>query len=97
MVYCMKCGTENADDAVNCSKCGAQLNAAPSSEYRRYRRYDTPYFRRGNIWGIAIGLFFILWGALSLLGFDIWDKVWPLFIMLIGLIIVLNTFMRQRG
>ncbi len=93
MIYCVKCGTENAEDAANCSKCGALLNATHPHEYWRYEGH---YFRRGNIWGIVIGLLFIMWGASSLLGFDIWDKVWPLFIMLIGLVIVANSFMRRR-
>jgi len=95
MVYCTKCGTQNPDDAVNCSKCGASLNATPFREYRRYR-YGDDFFRRGHIWGIVIGLFVILIGVSSLLGVSIWDKIWPSFLILIGLIIVVNSFTRRH-
>jgi uncharacterized membrane protein YvbJ len=93
MVYCRKCGTENVDEAVNCSKCGASLNVTTS---HGYRRYEGDFFRRGNIWGIVVGIFMIMWGGSSLLGVNIWDKVWPMFIILVGLIIITNSFMRRR-
>jgi hypothetical protein len=35
-------------------------------------------------------------GASSLIGFNPWDKFWTLFIILIGVIIVVNTLMRKR-
>ena len=96
MVYCTKCGTQNADDAVNCSNCGAPLKPAPSKESRRYRYEDDMCFGgRSHIWGIVIGLFIIMIGVSSLLGGNIWDKVWPAFIILVGLIIVANAFMRR--
>ncbi|MCX6649420.1 MAG: zinc-ribbon domain-containing protein [Candidatus Bathyarchaeota archaeon] len=97
MVYCTKCGTENSDDAVNCKKCGSPLNATPYREYRRYGWDGDMHFRRhGSIWGIMIGLFIMMIGASSLLGVDIWDKIWPAFIILIGLIIVVNSYTRHR-
>jgi len=96
MVYCTKCGTQNPDDAVNCSNCGASLKPAPYKEYRRARYEDDMCFGgRSYIWGIVIGLFIIMIGASSLLGGNIWDKVWPAFIILVGLIIVANAFMRR--
>jgi uncharacterized membrane protein YvbJ len=96
MVYCTKCGTQNPDDAVNCSNCGASLKPASHKEHRRYRYEDNMYFGgRSHIWGIVIGLFIITIGVSSLLGVNIWDKVWPAFIILVGLIIVANAFMRR--
>jgi hypothetical protein len=97
MVYCTKCGVENPDDAVNCTKCGASLNATPFRGYRRYGwEGDIHFGGRGNVWGIVIGLFIIMIGASSLLGVDIWDKIWPAFLMLIGLVIIANSFTRRR-
>jgi len=96
MVYCTKCGTQNPDDAANCSKCGAPLNPAPYREYRRSRVEDDICFGgRSHIWGIIIGLFIVMIGVSTLLGGNIWDKVWPMFIILIGAIIVVNAFMKR--
>jgi uncharacterized membrane protein YvbJ len=96
MVYCTKCGTQNPDDAVNCSKCGAPLNPAPYRSYSRYRAEgDMCFGGRSHIWGIIIGLFIVMIGVSSLLGGNIWDKVWPIFIILIGAIIVVNALRRS--
>jgi len=95
MVYCTKCGAENSDDAVNCSKCGVSLKTTPSHEYGGYR-FEEHFMRRGHIWGVVIGLFIVMIGVSSLIGVDIWDKIWPMFLILVGLIIVANSFMRKR-
>jgi uncharacterized membrane protein YvbJ len=96
MVYCTKCGTLNPDDAVNCSKCGAPLNPAPYRSYRRFRpEEDMCFGGRSHVWGIIIGLFIVMIGVSSLLGGNIWDKVWPMFIILIGAIIVVNALRRS--
>lgn len=47
------------------------------------------------MWGIIIGLFIIMIGASSLIGGNIWDKLWPMFIILIGVIIIASAFMRK--
>ena len=52
----------------------------------RFRRQD------GSIWGIVISPFIILIGISSLLKISIWDKLWPAFIILIGRIIIVNSF-----
>jgi hypothetical protein len=98
MVYCAKCGTENPDNALNCSKCGAPLNTTSPPGYQRYGWEGEMRFRRhgGSIWGIVIGLFIILVGVSSLLEISIWDKLWPAFIILVGLIIIVNSFTRRR-
>jgi len=96
MVYCTKCGTQNPDEATNCSTCGASLNPAPYKEYRRYRSEDDICFGgRNYIWGILIGLFIVMIGVSSLLGGNIWDKVWPIFIILVGVVIVASSFMKK--
>jgi uncharacterized membrane protein YvbJ len=46
MVYCSKCGIENPDNTINCSKCGAPLNVTPTPEYRRYGWKEEMHFRR---------------------------------------------------
>ncbi len=95
MVYCTKCGTQNPDDAANCSKCGAPLNASQPQEPWAYRR-SYRYHRRGSIWGIGIGLFILLMGVSSLMGINFWDWIWPAFLILIGLAIIAGTVSRGR-
>ena len=96
MVYCTKCGTQNPNDAITCSKCGASLNPAPYKEYRRYRSEEGVCFGgRNYIWGIIIGLFIVLIGVANLLGGNIWDQLWPVFIILVGVIIIISAFMRK--
>jgi hypothetical protein len=69
----------------------------PYTEYGRYRYEEEMFFGgRTYIWGILIGLFIILIGVASLLGESIWDKIWPSFIIIVGLAIVVNAFMRRR-
>ncbi len=97
MVYCTKCGTQNPDDALNCSNCGASLRETPNRDYRRHRyEEDMCFGGRSHIWGIMIGLFIILIGVASLIGGNIWDKIWPAFIILVGFVIVANAFTRRR-
>jgi hypothetical protein len=95
MVYCSKCGAENPDDASNCSKCGASFKATASHGYSGYR-FEDRWMRRGHIWGVVFGLFIMMLGVSSLIGWDIWDIMWPMFLILVGLIIVANSFMRGR-
>jgi uncharacterized membrane protein YvbJ len=53
MVYCVKCGTKNPDDAEVCSQCGASLHITGESEQHRRvesgcygpRRSREPYRR----------------------------------------------------
>lgn len=73
------------------------LRETPTKEYRRYRyEEDMCFGGRSHIWGIIIGIFIILIGVASLIGGNIWDKIWPAFIILVGLVIVANAFMKRR-
>ncbi|MCS7115401.1 MAG: zinc ribbon domain-containing protein [Nitrososphaerota archaeon] len=38
MVYCVKCGAKNPDDAKTCSQCGAPLYKLTEGEFRRHER-----------------------------------------------------------
>jgi uncharacterized membrane protein YvbJ len=102
MVYCTKCGAENANDAENCKSCGAPLHPPPYREYRHRRRSEEDVCfggRGGATWGIIIGLFILIIGVSSLLGnayaWLAWDKLWPLFIILVALMIIVNSVMRR--
>lgn len=38
MVYCVKCGAKNPDDAKTCSQCGAPLYSLTEGEFKRYEK-----------------------------------------------------------
>ncbi len=95
MVYCTKCGTKNEEDAVVCVKCGASLMARPPwrREYRREGEcFGLPH--GGAIAGLVIGAIIILVGISSLSEIKIWDYVWSLIIIIIGMLIVTGAMYR---
>lgn len=90
MVYCTKCGTQNADDARVCSKCGASLYAVGEREH--YRRMESECFgipRGGTIVAIAIGLIIVLWGLFAIFAPDV--NVWPIAVIIFGILIVIGA------
>lgn len=98
MVYCKDCGTKNDDDAEYCSKCGSSLqdNGDRPDERHRHRR-DYRYRQRnecfglpngGLIVGIIFGALLILFGISSIYGFAFWRYVWPIVIVIVGILII---------
>jgi uncharacterized membrane protein YvbJ len=102
LVYCSKCGTLNADDAVHCTNCGAPLYVAESRPYARYERrkyYRDEYdHHRGSGFGLLIaGLFVIVIGLAALTGFAIiWSYFWPIVLVLIGIWLLTWGLRRNR-
>jgi ribosomal protein L37E len=109
MVYCRKCGTQNADDAKVCSNCGAPLYTVgqnyPGSEREHYRRVEGECFglpNGGMIAGIVFGIIIILVGLglfLQSSGYiaDFWSIFWPFIIIIFGILILIGAlFGRQR-
>jgi uncharacterized membrane protein YvbJ len=100
MVYCSKCGTENEENAETCKNCGANLRPPAYSLRRRDWGSDDDCFggRSRTMWPIIIGAFLILLGLSSLLedtfGWASFDKLWPLLIIAIGVLVVSNALNR---
>jgi uncharacterized membrane protein YvbJ len=104
VVYCVQCGFENKDDAYYCVKCGASL---PLTYDGHHHLTDEGFgigdwsesclgFRHGGIIiGLMLGVLIIITGISILLGQSIWDLLWPLFLMGIGLLIVLGAIFRR--
>jgi len=93
MVYCTKCGTKNEEDSAVCVKCGASLAAAPAWKPERRRRekeeqecFGLPH--GGAIVGVVIGIIIILVGTSWLAGIDIGRYIWPLVVIVFGILIV---------
>jgi uncharacterized membrane protein YvbJ len=95
MVYCTKCGTKNEEDAAVCAKCGASLTGPTWRRERRRREkeeqecFGLPH--GGAIVGLIIGIVIILAGLSSLAGIDFGRYVWPLVIVVFGILIVVGA------
>lgn len=99
MVYCTKCGTNNSEDANNCTNCGAALYKEGPRPYthNEYRHYHYPHEHRGSGIGLLIaGLFIILLGNALLFGLNIWRFIWPLIIVLVGIWIIMWVLRHNR-
>jgi uncharacterized membrane protein YvbJ len=98
MVYCTKCGTNNAEDATVCVNCGAPLYGA-SGEGRVYMghvRYERGYGshgRGGLIAGLIIGIVVIFIGLSFLLReYGIPVPWWEIIIIVLGIYLVWRWF-----
>ncbi len=97
MVYCHKCGTNNNGEGSHiCSKCGTRLKSEePSSDeidnkiYRYHHR--TEYFglpTASLVVGLLFGSILILLGISILYRFSIWKYIWPIIVILLGILII---------
>ena len=102
MIYCTKCGTDNAKENTECSNCGAPIDSEPRRYRSRNRDLDDECFgdRGRSNFPLIFGAFLILIGLSSLLEEVVpWlniDTLWPLFLVGIGLLIVTNGMNKQR-
>ena len=108
LVYCTKCGTKNEDDVAVCAKCGQPLKAqaerkrrsgdcfGPKEREKEDECFGLPY--GGAIAGIVFGIIVVLIGLAILLGFNIWNYLWPLILLVVGILIVAGAIygMRRR-
>jgi len=105
MVYCTKCGFENADDSKFCAKCGAPLYPSVGEppqrrveEYGRRRPEREMCFGiSGGFWALLIGLAIVLWGVSEIIqiysGFAFpW---WPIIVIIIGVFMIARYLRRQ--
>ncbi|HLN45801.1 MAG TPA: zinc ribbon domain-containing protein [Candidatus Sulfotelmatobacter sp.] len=108
MVYCSKCGTQNPDNATVCSNCGAPLYTVgqqyPGSEREHYRRVENECFglpHGGLIVSMIVGIIIIIIGIglfLQASGYTVsfWPIIWPVIIIIFGLLILLGALYRRQ-
>lgn len=101
MVYCVKCGTKNSDDARVCSNCGANLHTTGESVH--YRRMEDECFgipKGSSIVGLAIGLIILLWGIIWFLQqtgqISKTIEVWPFAVIVFGVLIIVGAMYALR-
>jgi uncharacterized membrane protein YvbJ len=73
MVYCVKCGTKNVEDASYCSDCGVNLETGSFEKTFRsgkVRKEDECFGlpNSGAIAGIVFGIMIVFWGLSIFLG-----------------------------
>jgi ribosomal protein L37E len=108
MVYCSRCGNQNPDDAKNCSNCGAPLYTVgqqyPGSEREHYKRMENECFglpNGGMIVGVIFGIIILFAGVglfLESSGIIVsfWSYLWPLIVIIFGLLIIAGALFRRR-
>jgi tetrahydromethanopterin S-methyltransferase subunit E len=108
MVYCSRCGTQNPDDAKNCSNCGAPLYTVgqqyPGSEREHYKRMENECFglpNGGMIVGVIFGIIILFAGVglfleSSGIVVSFWSYLWPLIVIIFGLLIVAGALFKRR-
>jgi|SRR3990170_5249976 len=105
MVYCSKCGTQNEDNATICSNCGAPLYTVgaryPGSEREHYKRMENQCFglpNGGMIASIVFGAIVILLGLGLFLqaSYNININIWPLILIIFGVLILAGGLYRRR-
>jgi len=105
MVYCVKCGAKNPDDAKLCAQCGAPLQLVEKEEecfgVERRRRYEEECFgipHGGAIVTLVIGLIIVLAG-LSFFASEIYHITipwWPFVVILFGILIIIGAIFGLR-
>ena len=86
MPYCVKCGTQIAEGAEFCPKCGTPVTGYKREEGKGPRYECFGWERGGEIWGIiAAGVFLI---GLAILWY--FNLFWPGILFLIGIMIIIG-------
>ena len=98
LVYCTKCGTKNDDTAEFCTNCKASLKTTVLKRRRTQSgcfgegdRHEDECFGLpygGAIAGIIFGFIIVIIGLAILSGLSIWNYLWPLLIVILGILII---------
>jgi ribosomal protein L40E len=100
MVYCVKCGAKNEEDAEVCVKCGAPLHAPKRAATRREdncfgprgeKRFEEECFGLpygGAIVGLIFGVIILVFGFAWLTGIDMWEHIGPIMVIIVGILII---------
>ena len=96
MVYCVKCGAKNPDDAAICAQCGRTLTGV---ERERTRHEGEMCFGMPSHWGsVLVGLFIVILGLAFFyrqLVPSIGDLFWPMILIFFGIAILLGGIYRS--
>jgi predicted nucleic acid-binding Zn ribbon protein len=95
LVYCVRCGAKNPDDAAVCSQCGKPIMGV---ERGRMRHEKEMCFGMPSHWGsLLVGLFIVVLGLVLLYRQfvpGIADIFWPLVLVFLGIAVLLGGLYR---
>lgn len=98
MKTCEACGYDNDEDAEFCARCGASLREIKyktvekkddecfGADYEGTECFGLPY--GGAICGIIIGIFIIIWALATFFSWPIWEYLWMIGLILLGVLII---------
>jgi hypothetical protein len=93
LVYCVRCGAKNPDDAAVCAQCGKPLMGV---ERGRTRHEEEMCFGMPHHWGsVLVGLFIIVLGLAIL--FQSWLAIqdfWPIVLIFVGIAVLVGGLYR---
>jgi hypothetical protein len=104
LVYCTKCGTNNAEGATVCVNCGASLyGTSTESRYHWGRRqYADEYYcfhrRSGTLAILIMGIVIVFIGFILLLNeiFNINIPLWEIILILVGAWFIARAAIRMK-
>jgi hypothetical protein len=104
LVYCTKCGTNNAEGNTVCVNCGAPLygTSAEGRFYWGHRQHAREYYgfhrRSGALATLIIGIVIVLIGFSFLLNetFNIRIPWWEIILILFGVWFIARAAMRMK-
>jgi uncharacterized membrane protein YvbJ len=93
MVYCVKCGAKNPDDAAICAQCGKPIMGV---ERERTKHEHEMCFGMPSHWGsVLVGIFIVILGlAFFLRQYFAFEDFGPLVLIFFGIVIVLGGLYR---
>lgn len=99
MVYCTRCGTQNAEDSAHCSNCGSPLHSETYKDRQYYRNEFRKYHeeeyhpKTGSSVGLLIAGVFILIIGIALFFNQInliFEYFWSIVLVIIGIWLLLR-------
>jgi uncharacterized membrane protein YvbJ len=101
MVYCTKCGANNADDAKVCIQCGAPLYPvrAERETYRRRREDECFGIPHGGVVAtLVFGVIIVIFGLGLILSelYQISIPWWSIIIIIVGILMIVGAIYRYR-
>jgi uncharacterized membrane protein YvbJ len=107
MVYCVKCGAKNEDNAKWCIKCGESLTQRRSKRWKGEEscfggdeHFEEECFEGGKAYaGIIVGGIILLIGVILVLSQFyslVWENFGPYLLAVIGVLIIIGAFSSFR-
>ena len=96
MVYCVNCGANNPDGALNCVQCGRSIMRVEQDN--KWRGEKVTFGMPHHLGGVLVGLFLIIIGLVFLFGefVPMLAKIfWPLILIFVGATIILSGLYRS--